>query len=229
MMSLSAQLDSLDDLRKVLLPPCLVCVAPKSITAQWFLNEDVPDAQRLTEGLGLRYGDGDGLRVSFHPKLFYTVADIECNVSHAALTVAMSGPCHRDANDTWRVRNQLYDETHRLSLVATSAVLDLPTIAYPEGWLNEKPSKNDVLGQLYRATREAPDAFKWVDKFGKVWVNALTALRWWRVRYRTPLTMHQLNQMLGAEKIIVDDGVRLKYRECLEYRAIDPQKLLTNR
>jgi hypothetical protein len=225
MMTLSARLDSLDDLRKVLLPPCLICVAPKTITAEWFLDSEVTpaEAQRLTELLGLRYGDGDGLRVAFHPKTYYTTDDIECKVGHAALTAAMSGPCRQDATAIWRVRNQLYDEVRGLSVIATSAVMELPTIAYPEGWLNEKISKADVLGQLYRATREAPDAFRWVDKFGLVWVNVLTALRWWRARYRTPLTMHQLTQMLGEEKIIVDDGVRLKYR------AIDPQKLLTNR
>ena len=215
-MKFSAQLASLNDLRQIIIPPSMVCVAPTTITATWFLTEDMPLAGRetLAKMLGLEYGERNGCRVAFHPTVAYSVDDVVLlSKATEALPYAMNGPCRNIESVMWRAKNDLYLRLPKISQKALVSVLELPTISYPKNWLNQEITPKDLKTQLFRATRECPTAFDWVERYGAVWVSTLSALRWWNERYGVRLSIPKVNILLKDmdSKMMTVDGIKRRY------------------
>jgi hypothetical protein len=129
----------------------------------------------------------------------------------------MSGPCRNFEGTAFRVKNDLYARLPKLSGKALGAVLSLPTISYPKDWLNEPVTAADLKRQLFRATREVPNAFLWVERYDAMWVNLRSALPWWNERYGIYLTIQQANEILKDMESVymVVDGRERKYTQVM--------------
>ena len=217
-MKFSAQLASLNDLRQIIIPPSMVCVAPTTITATWFLTEDMPLAGKVTlaKMLGLEYGEYDGCRVSFHPTVAYSIEDvILLSKATDILPYAMGGPCRNIDSVMLREKNALYNRLPDISRGALISIIELPALNYPKDWMNEKITSKDFKAQLFRATRECPNAFMWVERYGSVWVGTKTALDWWNQRYGVRLTFKDMNALLGKSTQMQVDGLKNKYAQVM--------------
>ena len=211
-MKFSVHLSSLDDLRQIILPPSMVCVSPTTITATWFVSEQITpsEARTLAKIVGFPYGVGDGVRVSFHPKTSYTIEDVTARVHRDALRLAMSGPCR--STSSVKQRNRLYSVLPDFSEKALESILVLPTINYPNEWVNEEIDKAKFLEHVFRATRDTPDAFLWVERDG-TWVNLRSVTKWWNQRYRQMISVNEAAEMIGGKtRVLTVNGVRLSYR-----------------
>jgi len=228
MIHIPAQLNTIDDLRQFILPPSAVYVSPKKITAHWFLASQVEEfeAIQLSKIAGLRFGDGNGLRVAFHPTVAYEPKDFTIQIPRAGMSEAMSGPCRKFSGDIWKARERLFPFLGGFSEMALRHIINLPTIEYPHEWLNESVTPSSFAEQLLRATKECKKPFEFATRDDITWVGNRTALEWWRKRYRVYLTMSQANAMMASIGI----QKRRSYIEGMMFTAWGLSlKLLTNK
>lgn len=220
MIQISASLGNLDQLRQFILPPSMICVSPKKITATWFLQHDISNdkANLLLDQMGFVRGEGNGARVAFHPKVAYAEADLfaASQVDRATLFCAMSGPSKNYEGRALTDKSLLLPKLPEISDTATRAALSLVTIAYPSGWLNEPLTVTMFCEHLYRATRETPGAFIWMERDGVLMINVRTAARWWNNRYRLQTTEPKAAEMLRqsgweADRCYIDGRSLLCY------------------
>lgn len=216
----SAHLANIRDLRRILLPPSMVCVSPLKITATWFLTEEITpeDEAALGEMYNLPVGEDNGYRVAFHPTVAYSMNDMvsASKASKDALRMAMSGPCRHFGGVIWRARNDMAKLVPYLSERALTTVVGMPVIAYPREWLNEEITARGFVEQVFRATQESPNSFLW-KKSDALWVNTSTVISWWREHYGSRISAAKANAFfdeLGARKSRIEiDGMPRICRE----------------